>query len=189
MRCAAEQASLGGSIRSIRKRVAVKKICAWCTKELSPVCADGDAGGPITHGICDDCAALLNSDPRKSAGNYLEGLKDAVFLVGAGGRIVSANSAARTMVGKELTAIEDRLSGDVFECVNAELPGGCGKTKHCKACAIRKAMEGTLADGTGVEGVPAVQNIRTPDGVRERRYLISTEKIGDSVLLRIDNVA
>ena len=148
--------------------------------------ADDESDGLITHGICDDCAAALNSDPRRSAGEFLESLEEPVFLVGGGGRIVSANSAARAVVGKELSVIEDRLAGDVFECVNADLPGGCGKTEHCKACASRNSVNETLSTGTGVERAPAYQDIKTPAGVQRKRYLISTERVGNSVMLRID---
>lgn len=167
----------------------MQRVCAWCKKELSPETTDSATAGMISHGICDDCAMVLNSDPRKTAGQFLESLDDAIFLVGAGGRVVSANSAARSVVGKELSAIEDRLGGDVFECKNADLPGGCGKTEHCKACAIRNSVEGTLATGCGVERAPAHQDVKTHEGVQRKRLLISTERVGDFVMLRIDNVA
>ncbi|MFC1640347.1 hypothetical protein ACFL3B_06255 [Gemmatimonadota bacterium] len=167
----------------------MRRICAWCKRELAPLTPDSVSDGPISHGICDDCATLLNSDPRRSAGDFLEGLKEAVFLVGGGGRVVSANSAARAVVGKELTVIEDMLAGDVFECANADLPGGCGKTQHCKACAIRNSVTETLATGKSVERVPAYQLKKAANGVQAKRYLISTERVGTSVMLRIDEVA
>ncbi len=165
------------------------RICAWCKTELPPGLADGERDGVISHGICESCAYTLNADPIRSAGEFLEGLDEAVFLVGAGGRVVSANSAARAVVGKELTAIKDRLAGDMFECANSFLPGGCGKTVNCKACTIRNSVEETLATGNGVERVPAKQDVRTADGVERRRYLISTERVGDYLMLRIDDVA
>ncbi len=151
--------------------------------------ADGVTDALITHGICDDCAQAVTRAPGRSAGQFLESLGDPVFLVGAGSRVVSANSAARAVVGKELTAIEDQLGGDVFECANAGLPGGCGRTVHCKACTIRNTVEETLASGIGAERVTAFQSVLTPTGVQQRRYLISTERVGDSVMLRIDDVA
>lgn len=167
----------------------MRRICAWCKKELATGTAGGGADEPISHGICDDCATQLNSDPRRSAWDFLESLKDAVFLVGRGGRIVSANSAARAVVGKELAVIADHLGGDVFECANADLPGGCGKTQHCKACAIRNSVNETLVTGTSVVRVPAYQNIKTVGGIQQKRFLISTERVGDAVMLRIDDVA
>ncbi len=167
----------------------MRRICAWCKKELSTGPAGGGADEPISHGICDDCATLLSSDPQRSAGDFLESLKEAVFLVGGGGRIVSANGAARAVAGKELTDIEDHLAGDVFECSNAELPGGCGKTQHCKACTIRNSVTETLATGKAVERVPAYQLKKGANGVQGKRYLISTERVGASVMLRIDEVA
>ena len=167
----------------------MKRICAWCKKDLFPVDSNDESDQLISHGICDDCAELLNTDTKRTAGDFLESLKEAVFLVGGGGRIVSANSSARAIVGKELTVIEDKLSGDVFECANADLPGGCGKTQHCKACSIRLAVNETLETGKGVERAPAYQLVKAPNGVQAKRYLISTERVGAAVMLRIDEVS
>lgn len=150
---------------------------------------DGATDDMISHGICDECALALSTASQRSAGQFLESLGEPVFLAGAGGRIISGNSAARSIVGKELPAIEDQLAGNVFECANADLPGGCGKTKHCKACAIRISINETLESGAGVERKPAHQQIKTADGVREKRFLISTERVGEFVMLRIDDIA
>jgi hypothetical protein len=76
----------------------------------------------------------------------------------------------------------------VLECAYARLPGGCGNTEHCKACTIRRTITTTHATGDGKVNVPAYQDIVTPGGIREVRFLISTEKVGNFVLLRIDEV-
>jgi hypothetical protein len=46
----------------------------------------------------------------------------------------------------------------------------------------------TLAHDRGYTNVPAFQNIRTPKGNRIMRFYVSTEKVDDHILLRIDDV-
>jgi len=46
-----------------------------------------------------------------------------------------------------------------------------------------------LATGRARTRVPAYQDINTSEGVQQVRLLISTEKVGDAVLLRIDEMA
>jgi hypothetical protein len=76
-----------------------------------------------------------------------------------------------------------------MECARARLPGGCGKTEHCKACAIRNTVMETHATGKAVEKREAYQLVITPRGETKMRLLISTEKINQVVLLRIDEMA
>ena len=35
--------------------LAVKKVCAWCEKELTSGLSDGESVGLISHGICPAC--------------------------------------------------------------------------------------------------------------------------------------
>ena len=50
-------------------------------------------------------------------------------------------------------------------------------------------MTETLATGRAVERVPAYQLKKAANGVQAIRYLISTERVGEAVMLRIDEVA
>jgi PAS domain-containing protein len=166
----------------------VIKVCAWCKKRLPAGLADGHTDGLITHGICDECAELLLTDRRRPIREFLDSLEEAVFLVNSEGRVMSANKAAQRVVGKDQSDIEDQLGGDVFECANADLPGGCGKTERCRACTIRNTVMDTLASGHGVSCATAYQDIKTAAGAQRMRFLISTERVGAGVLLRIDSV-
>ncbi len=46
----------------------------------------------------------------------------------------------------------------------------------------------TLTSGTCYHKVQAYQKITTPNGDRLMRFYVSTEKVGDQILLRIDDV-
>ena len=78
------------------------------------------------------------------------------------------------------------LGGEVFECDYSYLPGVCGKTQHCGACAIRRAVTTTYETGEALAGHGVTLHQRTPGGVHDVRLTISTQKIGEVVFLRID---
>jgi hypothetical protein len=78
-----------------------------------------------------------------------------------------------------------RLGGDVFECEYARHPDGCGRTIHCSGCAIRRSVTTTFQTGQALHHVPA-QLKQYPQENRQVEMLISTEKVGDTVWLRIE---
>ena len=66
---------------------------------------------------------------------------------------------------------------------------GCGNTIHCKACTIRNAVMETFDSSRNLHRTPAYLNRAGKDTVQRIRFLISTEKLDEIVLLRIDEVA
>jgi hypothetical protein len=78
--------------------------------------------------------------------------------------------------------------GDVFECAYASLPGGCGETIHCEACTIRNTVMDTFKTGKSHLKTPAYLLQGIPDNYHEIQFEISTEKVKDVVLLRIDKI-
>ncbi|MFZ5797839.1 MAG: hypothetical protein C4563_01870 [Desulfobulbus sp.] len=142
----------------------------------------------ITHGICSLCAIKFTGTAPRKLKDLLDIISEPVLLVDGLGVVKAANESGLKLLGKDLTAVENLRGGEVFECTYANLPGGCGHTVHCMTCAIRNILMDTLAQGHGYSRVPAFQKIRTPTGERIMRYYISTERIGDRILLRIDDV-
>lgn len=144
------------------------------------------AAGNVTHGICSHCALEVTSGVPRTAGEILDLIGEPVFLIDDNGVVQGANRAASEMLNKELPGIKGQLGGDVFECSYARQPEGCGRTVHCKTCAIRNIVMDTLHSGHGFDKVPAFQSIDTEDGPVTMRFVITTEKVGEQVLLRID---
>ena len=103
------------------------------------------------------------------------------------GRVVAANTQGLKQVSQDVGQIEGRLGGEVFECKYATLPGGCGQTIHCKTCTIRKTVTKTHETGECCIRVPAYMDLGDIIDVKTIRFLISTEKVNDVVLLRIDD--
>jgi hypothetical protein len=159
--------------------------CVWCKGELK--CGEGQlvASAPA---ICDGCAAVLSAADRVSLGDFLEKL-DAPVLVVTGDCVATlANTRACVFLGKAAEKLVGRRAGDVVECAHASEPGGCGQTVHCKGCALRRSVEHTHATGESLRGIHAYQEIRTPHGIRTAWFELTTERIGELVLLRIDDV-
>ena len=165
----------------------MKRICAWCGAEIGPseTARPDDA---ITHGICDDCIDNISFQDGVALREYLDALAAPIVMVDSQGVVRAANKAASTMFGKPPDEIEGYRGGDVFECEYARLPEGCGGTVHCGGCTIRKTVTETLATGRSFSRVPATVRRHTPEEPQDIRFLISTEKAGEAVLLRIDQV-
>jgi hypothetical protein len=159
------------------------RICAWCKKGLGET-SDGRDSQVITHGICDECALNFKAQSGVSLHEFLECLKVPIFLVDSDVLVLSVNAAAHGLLRKDIDKIEGFRSGDVFECEYARLPGGCGNTVHCSGCAIRGTVTDTYRTGESHRSVRAyLKQINQGLDVT-----VSTEKIGDVVLLRVDGI-
>ena len=118
--------------------------------------------------------------------DFIDQLVRPVLVVNSEGRVKTGNEAACEMLNKGIDSMEGYMGGDVVECAYAKLPGGCGKTKHCTGCTIRNTVMRTFSTGKSQSKVEAYQYIQMPDDVKKMRFLITTEKVGEIVLLKID---
>ncbi len=158
--------------------------CAWCGKVLR----EGGADAPVTHGICPECVHYFDFGRAETLQAFLDKLEPPVLLVDGDGVVVTANLTAFAAVGKDAESGRNLRGGDFMECAYARLPGGCGHTDHCPACTIRNTVMATHADGRSRRHVEAFQQIVTDSGPARMRFLITTEKQGQLVLLKIDEM-
>jgi len=167
----------------------MRRVCAWCDKELGLSSIKTEKENmPITHGICGDCMRKTMSYKAKPLKDFLDQFSDPVFWVDSERRIVVANNEGLSVLHKKSEEISGKLGGDAFGCKYADLPGGCGNTVHCKTCTIRMTVTDTMQSGRSNIRIAAYPELHHITGERKIRFLISTEKIGEAVLLRIDNV-
>lgn len=159
-------------------------VCAWCTKVMQ----EGSPDAEVTHGMCPSCAEYFDKDEIENVQQFLDRLPAPVLMVDDSGTVLTVNLAAQSALAKELPKIRGYKGGDVMECAYSKRPGGCGNTEHCAACTIRNTVMDTHADGMSRIRHKAYQDIKTPDGEAKMRFLISTEKVGKVVLLRIDEM-
>lgn len=165
----------------------MSRICVRCKRKLLPQ-EEHRTEKVITQGLCTKCSVQLTQDLPKAVRELLNVISQPVLVLDTQGVVKTANDCGMKFLGKDIGDIEGCLGGEVLGCAFANLPEGCGRTEHCKTCAIRNIVFDTLARGTGYANVPAFQNIRTPRGDRIMRFYVSTEKIDDRILLRIDDV-
>lgn len=144
--------------------------------------------GPISHGICIPCVKEVFRGMSEPLQDFLDRLEEPVLLMGSGPKVVTANKRACEILQKDLSQVEGFKGGHVMECVHAQSPGGCGKQIHCQSCTIRNTVLETFKTGKSFEQVPAYLDIERADEQREMCLRISTEKAGDVVLLRIDDI-
>jgi hypothetical protein len=64
----------------------------------------------------------------------------AVAIANSQFKIEMINIAAQHFFGLSNEEAASHMCGDVFKCVNASLPGGCGATLHCEKCILRKSI-------------------------------------------------
>jgi hypothetical protein len=164
----------------------MKKVCAWCGRPLGDEHDPDGAGRWITHGICSDCRDKMLNTLAISLSEFLDMLPEPVLLVDERARVLGANEAARRTVPDSTAVGPDQLLGEVFECVHAQSPGGCGRTIHCSGCAIRRAVTDTYRTGESSLRVPATLTLGPEGEPSPVRLLVTTEKVGDRVLLRVD---
>lgn len=161
----------------------MKVICAWCNKTLSP----GEPGDAISHGICPDCAEMVLGQRQVALVELLNQFDVPVIAFDANVTALCANHAAEKTMANEVDLIKGQLLGDVIECVNAQTPEGCGRTIHCSGCAIRRMVTATHQDGRPRQSVEADQMVMRAGSVTPVRYSISTQKVGNAVLLIIED--
>lgn len=168
----------------------MKIICAWCGKEIEDI-TDQELSSKyeVSHGICLPCKERFLADDEYSLEHFLNKLEAPVLVVNSAGEVALANNQALNLLGKSLEQVKGYRGGDVMECAHAALPGGCGNTKHCVACTIRNNVMQTLETSECKRRVPAYLNRQLNAGKQIVDYLISTEKMGEVVLLRIDHVS
>ena len=111
-----------------------------------------------------------------------------MLVVDETGSVVTVNKQALVLIQKSLSDIEDFKGGDVFECAYSKLPGGCGETIHCDGCTIRNTVMDTFQSGRSHLKTPAYLYTGSPDDYTKVDFLISTERVKEFVLLRIDKV-
>jgi hypothetical protein len=152
--------------------------CRVCGKEIAP--DDPPGRGNITHGICGACAASGNP-------GLLEAIGAPVLLMQGNPRqVVTANRKALALFGKELHEVENHRGGQVFDCLHSFSEAGCGKDANCENCKIKNAIVDTFATATPHHGVATELPIRKAGGTKPCAVQVTTEKIGDLALVRID---
>lgn len=122
-----------------------------------------------------------------SSRDWLEAIEAPVLLMQGNPRqVVTANRRALDLFRKELHEVEAHRGGQVFDCVHSFTAAGCGKDTNCEHCKIRLAIVDTFETGKPHQGVSTSLPIRKADGTKTYVLQVSTEKLDDLALVRIE---
>ena len=166
----------------------MRRVCAWCDKDMGRAETNSYSDAFVTHGICNDCVHKFFEPQRSTLQQFLDSLDAPVLVVDGAATVKGANMKARRLLKRELAQIEGDLAGDVFECVFAKHPEGCGRTVHCDGCTMRITVADTYVSGRSHLKTPATISCGTTECHDEIQLYISTEKVDNVVFLRIDSV-
>ena len=157
-------------------------VCPMCNENMPP----RGVINPVIKDLCQQCTGTVEVRMVADICEYLEILPAPILVVDKQNVVRGANSEARRTVSQNLEAIANRRGGDVFECVYAALPEGCGRTVHCSGCTLRRAILDTLSTGKSMCDAP-VEVIQRVDG-RDCpvQFTISTQRLANCVLLKIE---
>lgn len=163
--------------------------CAWCNTELTPDEAAGLSGRRIARPLCVNCAENFVFQMGVPLQTFLDSLPAPILVVDNNVEVQAANRLGLELLGKDHHQVLKKLGGIVFECAYARLPEGCGRTVHCSGCAIRRSVYHTYETGESLHEVPATLAYGGHDNPQRAELVISTEKMGEVVLLRVDKMA
>ena len=166
----------------------MKRVCAWCLKEIDRI-KDSDLPDTIiSHGICPACIDNLVFQHEVSLQAFIDSIPVPVLVVDDDVKVMAANTRACEILGKDAAAMKGLPGGNVLECAYARLPEGCGKTIHCSGCAIRRSVTRTFDTGEPLSMVPATLHHTDADDASAVAIWITTVKVDGSVFLRVDRI-
>lgn len=161
--------------------------CAWCQKTLSKTSGNIDEQFPISHGICPDCAVTMLQELQTTAKGFLNNFKQPIMLVDNVNNVILTNEAAKQTCPVDLNFSDEQRCGNLIGCIHSDLPGGCGATVHCQGCVIRRAILFTDKTGKPCREI-ACNDEHFYQGKRIASMIITTEKLGNRILLKIDPI-
>jgi hypothetical protein len=151
-------------------------LCVRCTRQLE----EEDSLYRLTR-TCERCFTTVLSSRGVVVSGYLESLRMPAALVARDQRILFSNGRFRKLAaGREVVG---RTIGDALECIYSPLLGRCGEAVVCLLCRLKSSVENTWLTREGLRGVP-FSFPHKEEG--RRRFSITTEIVGDAVLLLMD---
>ncbi len=162
----------------------MSNLCINCSTEMEE---HGNVGYSITNGVCLQCVESIFGKHNSELTTFLDNLEAPILLMQSDPRQVkTANKQACELFKKELSQIEGHRGGQVFDCVYAFTKDGCGKDVNCEDCKIKNAVVETFTSGKSSDGASTVLDIKNNDSTIPYKLRVSTEKVGELALIRID---
>lgn len=156
--------------------------CTVCGK---PIALSPKAARSISFDVCDICVSELSG--ASDYATLLEAIDAPVLLMQGNPRqVVTANRMALELFGKKPEQVEFHRGGQIFDCVHSFTEAGCGKDANCEHCKIKNAIVDTFTSASSHKGISTELLIKKAAGIRPRIVQVSTEKLGDLALVRVE---
>jgi hypothetical protein len=101
-------------------------------------------------------------------------------------KVLTANLKACALIGKDLAQIEGRSGGQAIDCVHAFNVENSCRNMPCINCKLGNAVIKTFATSQSHQGVQTLIETKKNNEIRLCLLQLSTEKIGDLVLVIVD---
>jgi cytochrome c553 len=164
----------------------MKVVCAWCHKTLKEYESQRNM---VSHGICPDCLRELIGGTDVNLRDFLDKLDFPVLLTDGTALVQRANRMADVVFGQSTTRMLTNVAiGMAIECLNAQGTGQCGRAEHCAGCVLRETILATHGDGQPRYGMYSQNEVTTALGARPKRFRFSTTRIGDAVMLSVEEI-
>lgn len=165
----------------------LKQVCAFCKTEMIST-QEQVSQSKITGGVCPSCVKqFVKSNAPAALRLIIDSIDTPILLMQPEPRqVYTANKKALELFNKELPQLEAHRGGQVFDCIHAYTELGCGKDVHCEDCKIKNAVVETFTTGRSFDCVSTFLEIKRQNEITTYVVQVSTEKIGDFELLRID---
>jgi hypothetical protein len=164
--------------------------CSWCDNELGADAFVGHRDRRIAHTLCGRCRESFVFQMGVPLQAFIDNLPAPIFLVDDDMNVKAANREASALLDATGGGmVPERPAGVVFDCAYAQLPQGCGRNIHCSGCAIRRSVFHTWETGESLIDVPATLRFARPGEALEAGLLVSTERMGDVIILRVERAA
>lgn len=136
----------------------MRVICSYCRRVIK---ADPHARvTDVSHGMCEPCGRYFERLwAGMPLGEYIDDLAHPVLLTDGDGRVLAMNAKLAELIGADRKACVGLTGGEAFACVHSRLPEGCGRTVHCRECAVRRTVETVARTGKAQENVPAYLDV------------------------------
>jgi PAS domain-containing protein len=175
--------ALSGAVRQNHLN-RMRKSCSRCRAALEqppePL-APERASDAAARGMCAACFAYFERIRQGlTLGEYLDMFRQPVLVSDADGNVLAANSVMASLTGREPAELRGIRFGGALSCERARLPGGCGKTTHCRDCTIRRMVTEVSRTRLARRRVPAY--LQTEEG---RHELCVTVRPGDGDVLEV----
>ncbi len=115
---------------------------------------------------------------RSNLQAIFEAAQVGMLLIDADAKVTRVNQVVVQIIGKETAQLLHRPPGHILSCINAErVPEGCGYSKACLECPVRRTFARVLDTGETICGVEAPMHVLVDGEEKELHFSLSATPV------------